>query len=275
MTTDKSALRYGGIQRLYGTQAFDLFSKSHVCVIGIGGVGSWAVEALARSGIGKLTLIDMDDLCVSNTNRQIHALSKTIGKQKIEVMAERCKQINPNIEVTCIDDFVNKENCFKYLSNEFDYIFDAIDSISAKISLIAHCKRNKYPFLTCGGAGGQMDPTQIKVTDLSRTIQDPLAAKLKSELRAHYNFPKNPKRKFRVHCVFSSEQLYYPQSDGETSHQKYQSSISNTSSTSKMDCSSGLGASTVVTGSFAFVAVAFILKKLQKNSQAQSTLEKR
>jgi len=243
--------RFGGIKRLYGSKALKKFQQCHICVIGIGGVGSWVAEALARSGIGQLTLIDMDDICVTNTNRQVHALNDTVGKMKIEVMAE--------IKINMIDDFIDKENCFEYLSDEFDYIFDGIDSIHAKVALVAHCKRNKYPLLTCGGAGGQLDPTQIQVTDLARTIQDPLAAKVRSELRRFFNFSKTPKRKFRVDCVFSTEQLSYPDMNGEVCKEKAESD-----GTMKMDCASGFGASTMVTASFAFVGTAFMLKKLQK-----------
>lgn len=251
--------RFGGIKRLYGSNAITKFKESHICVIGIGGVGSWVAEALARSGIGELTLIDMDDICVTNTNRQVHALSDTIGEMKIEAMAKRCRQINPDIKVNIVDDFIDQENCFNYLSDKFDYIFDAIDSINAKVALIAHCKRNKYPLLTSGGAGGQIDPTQIQIADLSRTIQDPLAAKVRSELRRSYNFSKNPKRKFRINCVYSSEQLRYPDLNGEVCTEKAQSDGS-----MKMDCASGFGASTMVTASFAFIGVAFILNKLIK-----------
>lgn len=253
--------RFGGIKRLYGSKALATFKDSHICVIGIGGVGSWVAEALARSGIGQLTLIDMDDICVTNTNRQVHALADTIGEMKVEAMAARCRQINPEIKVNIIDDFIDKENCFEYLSSDFDYTFDAIDSIRAKVALIAHCKRNKYPLLTCGGAGGQLDPTQIQVADLSRTIQDPLAAKVRSELRRFFNFTKNPKRKFRIDCVFSTEQLRYPDLHGEVCQEKAHSDGS-----MKMDCASGFGASSMVTASFAFIGVSFMLNKLLKNA---------
>ncbi|MCG6200377.1 tRNA cyclic N6-threonylcarbamoyladenosine(37) synthase TcdA [Psychromonas antarctica] len=254
--------RFGGIKRLYGSKALNQFQNSHICVIGIGGVGSWVIEALARSGIGQLTLIDMDDICVTNTNRQIHALSDTVGEMKIEAMAARCRLINPEIKLNLIDDFIDKQNCFEYLSSEFDYIFDAIDSIHAKVALVAHCKRNKFPLLTCGGAGGQLDPTQIQVTDLARTIQDPLAAKVRSELRRFFNFSKNPKRKFRIDCVFSTEQLSYPDMNGEVCKEKADSD-----GNMKMDCATGFGASTMVTASFAFVGVAFMLKKMINKGQ--------
>ncbi|WP_372882995.1 tRNA cyclic N6-threonylcarbamoyladenosine(37) synthase TcdA [Psychromonas sp.] len=260
--TEQYENRFGGIKRLYGSKALSKFQQSHVCVIGIGGVGSWVVEALARSGIGQITLIDMDDICVTNTNRQVHALADTIGETKIEAMAARCRLINPEIQLNLIDDFIDKENCFEYLSSEFDYVFDAIDSIKAKVALIAHCKRNKYPLLTCGGAGGQLDPTQIQVTDLSRTVQDPLAAKVRSELRRFFNFSKNPKRKFRVDCVFSTEQLRYPDLHGEVCQQKSESD-----GNMKMDCATGFGASTMVTASFGFVGSAFILNKLAQQVQ--------
>lgn len=263
--TEQYQNRFGGIKRLYGSQALQKFQNSHICVIGLGGVGSWVAESLARSGVGELTLIDMDDLCVTNINRQVHALTSSVGQQKIEVMAARCKEINPDIKINCIDDFIDKQNCFDYLSNEMDYVFDAIDSIHAKVALVAHCKRNKYPLLTCGGAGGQLDPTQIQVTDLARTIQDPLAAKVRSELRRHFNFSKNPKRKFRIDCVFSTEQLSYPDMNGEVCKVKAESD-----GNQKMDCASGFGASTMVTASFAFIGVSFMLKKMLLRYHAKS-----
>ena len=260
--------RFGGIQRLYGTKALETFHNSHICVVGVGGVGGWVVEALTRSGIGKITIIDMDDLCITNTNRQVHALNENIGKQKIDVMAARCKAINPDIEIVCIHDFINKKNCFDYLSSDMDYVFDAIDSISDKVALIAHCKRNKYPILTSGGAGGQIDPTQIQVTDLARTIQDPLASKVRSELRHHFNFSTNPKRKFRVDCVFSTEQLNYPDLNGEICKEK----IAVEGDDEKIDYPRKFGVSTMVAGSFAFVGVSFLLKKMLKRKLRENSI---
>ncbi|STV09639.1 HesA/MoeB/ThiF family protein [Klebsiella pneumoniae subsp. ozaenae] len=164
--------------RLYGEKALQCFADAHVCVVGIGGVGSWAAEALARTGIGAITLIDMDDVCVTNTNRQIHALSGNVGLAKAEVMAERIRLINPECRVTVVDDFVTPENVAEYLGVGFSYVIDAIDSVRPKAALIAWCRRYKVPLVTTGGAGGQIDPTQIQVADLAKTIQDPLAAKL-------------------------------------------------------------------------------------------------
>ncbi|NRA59907.1 MAG: tRNA cyclic N6-threonylcarbamoyladenosine(37) synthase TcdA [Psychrobium sp.] len=250
-------LRFGGTKRLYGEAAVAKLSQSHVCVIGIGGVGSWAAEALARSAVGEITLIDLDDICVSNVNRQIHALSGTIGQSKVEVMSNRIKAINPDCTVNEIEDFIDPDNLSQLLSKDMDYVIDAIDSIKAKVALIAYCKRNKIKIITVGGAGGQTDPTKIQISDLAKTFQDPLAAKVRSELRRHYNFTKNPQRRFQVECVFSTEHLVYPQSDGSVCSQKPQSD-----GPMKMDCANGFGAATVVTASFGFVAVARVIKKL-------------
>ncbi|MCO7224546.1 tRNA cyclic N6-threonylcarbamoyladenosine(37) synthase TcdA [Pleionea sp. CnH1-48] len=255
------ALRFGGIQRLYGVEAVNVFQKSHVCVVGIGGVGSWVAEALARSAIGEITLIDLDDVCVSNINRQIHALDSTVGKMKVSVMAERILQINPECKVHVVEDFITRDNLFEYLSTDMNCVVDAIDSIKPKAALIAHCKRQKIPVITIGGAGGQKDPTQIKVADLNRTSQDPLAAKVRSELRRFYNFSRNPKRRYSVECVHSSEQQVYPKPDGSVCQQK-----SFEDGTTRLDCASGFGAATVVTATFGFVAVSRVLEKLIKKA---------
>jgi tRNA threonylcarbamoyladenosine dehydratase len=249
--------RFSGSRRLYGNSEVEILRAAHVCVIGIGGVGSWAAEALARSGIGELTLIDMDDVCVTNINRQIHAMTGTVGKSKIEVMAERIQLINPDCKVHLIDDFITPENQAQYLSKAFDYVLDAIDSMKSKASLLSYCKSNKIKVITTGGAGGQMDPTQIMIADLTKTIQDPLAKKLRDTLRRHHNFAKNPKRKFGIDCVYSTEQLKYPQPDGSVCTMK-----SNAEGSKRMDCANGFGAATVVTATFGFVAVSQIVRKL-------------
>ena len=249
--------RFGGIARLYGETALSRFQQSHICVIGIGGVGSWAAEALARSGIGQLTLIDMDDVCITNTNRQIHALQGNVGKQKTEVMAERIRLINPDCQINIIDDFITEENLTEYIDSRFDFVIDAIDSIRAKVALLAHCKRQKIALITTGGAGGQKDPAKIAIEDLSRTTQDPLAAKVRAELRRRFGFPRGPKKKFAIPCVYSTEQLTYPDGAGGTCSAKASSD-----GNLKMDCASGFGATTVVTATFGFVAVSYVLQKL-------------
>lgn len=256
--------RFGGTSRLYGSQQALWLSQAHFCVVGIGGVGCWVAEALARTAVGKLTLIDLDDICTTNTNRQIHALQNTVGQSKVEVMAERIRQINPQCQVHCVEDFVTPENVRDYLQ-KFDYVIDATDSVKAKAAMIAHCKRNKIPVLTVGGAGGQTDPTQIKVTDLAKTVQDPLAAKVRSLLRRDYRFTANPKRRFSVDCVYSTEQLKYPQQDGTVcaAKQFQDGSV-------KLDCNSGFGASVAVTGTFGFVAAARCIEKYLERCQRQA-----
>ncbi|CAM3413677.1 tRNA cyclic N6-threonylcarbamoyladenosine(37) synthase TcdA [Parendozoicomonas haliclonae] len=250
--------RFGGIQRLYGQPVSEALHNAHICVIGIGGVGSWAAEALARTGVGTVTLIDLDDICVTNTNRQIHALKETIGQSKTQVMAERMLAINPDMTVHQIEDFVTEDNVAEYLGKHFDYVLDAIDAFRVKAAIIAHCKRQKIPVITVGGAGGLVDPLKIRVADLTKTFQDPLAKKVKDFLRYRYNFSKNTKRRFAVECVFSEEAARYPQPDGSVCEKKPGAE----GESMKMDCSSGFGAATMVTATFGFVAVSRIIEKL-------------
>jgi tRNA A37 threonylcarbamoyladenosine dehydratase len=249
--------RFGGVARLYGFSALEVFRKSHVAVIGIGGVGSWAAEALARSGIGSITLFDLDDLCVSNVNRQVHALNSTIGQMKVQAMCNRLQDINPDIMVNAVHTFITPKNLEKYISKDFDYIFDATDSVPAKTALVAYCARRKIRLICSGGAGGQIDPTQIQITDLNKTIQDPLLAKVRNNLRRLHGFSRNPKRKYRIDCVFSTEQLRYQQADGSVCQQR-----PSDSGPVRLDCASGFGSITHLTGTFAFVGVSQILKKL-------------
>ena len=247
---DNFEQRFGGIGRLYTPEGLAKLRQSHICVIGIGGVGSWAVEALARSGIGKITMIDMDDICVTNINRQIHALTSTVATLKTEAMKTRIAEINSECQVEIIDDFISPDNLADYLNRGYDYVIDAIDSVKTKAALIAYCKRNKIRLITIGGAGGQTDPSQIQIADLSKTIQDPLASKVRSLLRKEYHFSQNPKRKFGVDCVFSTQPLIFPKM-GEGCE------ISAT-----MNCANGFGAVTIVTATFAFFAVGRVIDKL-------------
>lgn len=247
---DNYEQRFGGIGRLYTPEGLAKLRQSHVCVIGIGGVGSWAVEALARTGIGKITMIDMDDICVTNINRQIHAMTGTVAQLKTEAMKERVEKINPECVVEIIDDFITPENIPEYLNRGYDYVLDAIDSVRTKAALIAYCKRNKIKLITTGGAGGQTDPSQIQIADLSKTIQDPLAARVRSLLRKEYNFSQNPKRKFGIDCVFSTQPLIFPKMEEGCE-------VSAT-----MNCANGFGAVTMVTATFGFFAVSRVIDKL-------------
>lgn len=202
--------RFGGIARLYGEAGRARLAAARVAVVGIGGVGSWAAEALARSGVGALTLIDLDHVAESNLNRQIHATEATLGQAKVEAMAARIAGYAPGCAVTRVDDFVTAENAATLLGAGFDYVVDAIDAVRVKVAMIAVCRAAGVPVVTCGAAGGQIDPTQIRVDDLARTIQDPLLAKVRGQLRKAHGFPRDGRKKFGVEAVFSTEPLRYP-----------------------------------------------------------------
>jgi tRNA A37 threonylcarbamoyladenosine dehydratase len=255
--------RFLGIRRLYGEQALARFMQARVCVLGIGGVGSWAAEALARSAIGHITLVDMDHVAESNINRQCHALDSTLGMAKVKVMATRIQQINPACQVTAIEDFLTVENLETVLSDRFDYIIDCIDGFRTKARLIAWCRRNRLRLVTVGGAGGQTDPTRIRVADLSRTQHDALFSKTRKLLRHDYGFPENLKRRFDIPCVYSDEQPLFPAEDGGISPQKPVAQAMG-----GLNCAGGLGSVMTVTATFGLVAAAHVLKKLSQVQQA-------
>lgn len=255
--SDDYRQRFGGIERLYGVQAADWIRDMRVCVIGLGGVGSWAVEALARSGVGHLLLIDHDDIALSNINRQIHALDSRLGEKKTRALEQRVAAINPQCRVQLIDDFITDRNLFECLPADsgIDYVIDAIDSIKFKAALIYYCKRNKMPIITTGAAGGLTDPTKIMIKDLARTYNDPLAAKVRARLRAEHGYTRNPRRYFGVECVFSAQQQVYPRKDGSIGHQK--PGIHGV----HLDCSMGYGSASFVTATIGFVAVSRVFDK--------------
>lgn len=248
--------RFGGIRRLYGEAGLQRFRAAHVCVIGIGGVGSWTAEALARSGIGQLTLIDMDHVAESNINRQLHALSGTLGQAKVQAMAERILQINPDCHVDCIEEFISADNLASLLGRGYDHVVDCIDGFRVKAALIAWCRRNRIRLVTVGGAGGQTDPTRIRIADLSNTEHDALFSKTRKLLRTDYGFPRNLKRRFDVPCVYSDEQPLFPAADGGVCHEKPHRPAAG------LNCAGGLGSATTVTASFGLAAASQVLKKL-------------
>ncbi|PID45832.1 MAG: tRNA cyclic N6-threonylcarbamoyladenosine(37) synthase TcdA [Proteobacteria bacterium] len=248
--------RFGGIAKLYGTHGLERFTNSHVCVIGVGGVGSWAVESLARSGIGEITMIDLDVVAESNINRQLPAMSSTLGNDKTAVLAERITDINPDCRIHIIDDFISIENVAELLTRSMDFVMDCIDSSRVKAALISHCKRHKIKVITVGGAGGQIDPAKITLGDLSQTQQDPLLSKTRKLLRQEYGLSRDPKKRFSVPAVYSLEAQRYALKDGSFSFDKP------AESGSSLSCAGGLGSCTTVTASFALRAVAEVLKKL-------------
>jgi tRNA threonylcarbamoyladenosine dehydratase len=239
--------RLSGVARLYGDQAYQTLQTQHVAVIGIGGVGSWAAEALARSAIGKMTLIDFDQVSISNTNRQIHALEGEYGKAKISVMAQRLIAINPDIQVEVIDDFLKPENFQTYLNKEM-YVLDAMDDVPTKIALAAWCKKNDIPLVMSGGAGGKLDPSQATIADLSRATHDPILSKIRAALRKQYGFEKDPKKKMQLRVVFSPEPRLGVSQGG-------------------LSCS-GYGSSVMVTATFGLIAAAEIVRQILSSHKA-------
>jgi tRNA A37 threonylcarbamoyladenosine dehydratase len=243
--------RFGGIERLYGAGALSRAAAAHVVVVGIGGVGSWAAEALARSGIGQLTLIDLDHLAESNINRQVHALDTTLGAAKTGAMAARIAQINPACVVNVVEEFIDERNP-PSLVPSCNAVLDAIDHVRAKAALIAWCHRAGIRIVTTGAAGGRTDPTRIEVIDLSRTTQDALASKVRAQLRKVHGFPRDPKKKFGVDCVFSPEQTHR-NADAEACpvDEAFDAGAG-------LNCA-GYGSSVAVTASFGFAAAARVL----------------
>ncbi|QWT44900.1 tRNA threonylcarbamoyladenosine dehydratase [Azospira inquinata] len=249
--------RFGGVARLYGPAALARFQAAHVCIVGVGGVGSWVAEALARSAVGRLTLVDLDHVAESNMNRQIHALEDTLGQAKVEAMAARIRAINPACRVDWIDDFVTPDNLDELLepAGPFDLLVDAIDGVRAKTALIAWCRRRGLAVVTAGAAGGQLDPTRLRVDDLSRTIQDPLLSKVRGQLRKFHGFPRDPKKKFNVPAVFSDEPLRYPE--------PAQSCEAEPRGPAGLSCA-GFGSSVCVTASVGLAAASVALKILSQ-----------
>jgi tRNA A37 threonylcarbamoyladenosine dehydratase len=248
--------RFGGIGRLYGQNALARFRAAHICVIGVGGVGSWIVEALARSAIGQLTLIDLDNVAESNINRQIQALSDTIGQAKIDALAARIALINPDCQVNLVEDFIAPDNLDAMIGGKgFDYVIDAIDSVRSKAALIAYCRDHMLPVITIGSAGGKTDAARIEVRDMSKTEQEPLLKMVRKRLRTEYGFPRSLKTKFNVDAVFSMEPVAMPET--ETS--------CDIDGITGLNCA-GFGSSMVVTATFGMIAAGHVLTRLASPS---------
>ncbi len=253
--------RFGGVARLYGDDGLQAFLGAHVLVAGLGGVGSWALEALVRSGVGEITLMDFDHIAPSNVNRQLHATQENFGKSKVQAMAERLVSINPQIKLHLIDEFLTVNNLSEYLDphigNPLFVVLDATDDVKMKIALAAYCegRRNskelnepiiqkmnaqKIPLILCGGAGGKLDPSRIQATDLSKTTQDPVLSKIRYALRKQYGFSADAKKKLGITAIYSDEPRQGVASGG-------------------LACS-GYGSAVTVTATFGFVAAAEALK---------------
>ena len=241
--------------RLYGRAGLDRLRYAHVAVIGLGGVGSWAVEALARCGIGELTLVDLDDVCISNVNRQLHALDGELGKPKVDVMGRRAKAINPQATVHAVHSFFLKSNAEEILQTGFDAVVDAIDSPSLKCLLIASCRHRHIPVVVVGGAGGRQDPTRVEVTDLAFSSGDRLLNQVRRKLRRDYAFPRGD-QPFGVDCVVSRELPVFPTAQGCISTDRAQAADL------RLDCRSGFGTASFVTGTFGLVAASRVVQKI-------------
>lgn len=239
--------RFDGIIRLYGEKGAHALAQAHILVVGLGGVGTWAAEALARSGVGHIDLVDMDEICISNTNRQIHALDGNYGKMKVEALKERIQQINPSCQVKSIIDFFTIDTKDEILGHRYDYVIDSIDSVRNKCLLIAECKERNIPIITTGGAGGKKDPSKVQFADLNRSYNDKLLMVVRNNLKRFHNFPRDKKRSFKVPCIFSPENRIMPEQSCHASN---------------LNCATGFGAVTHITGLFGFMASAHVINSI-------------
>ncbi|MGE0633205.1 MAG: ThiF family adenylyltransferase [Pseudobdellovibrionaceae bacterium] len=201
--------RFDRMGRLVGHSAMKVLAETHVVVVGVGGVGSFAAESLARSGVGKITLVDYDEICVTNLNRQIHALSPLIGEKKVKVMADRLRQINPQGEFIAKVQFCNAETVEALLTPKPNYVIDAIDNLKAKCVLLDYCRKNKIRVVCSGGAGSRLDPLAVEVKDLSETSEDPFLAQIRKDLRTKFSWPSD--QTFGIPTVFSREPAHESQ----------------------------------------------------------------
>lgn len=259
--------RFGGIGRLYGQSALAKLASSRMIIVGLGGVGTWVAEALARSGVSHLRLIDLDEICISNVNRQLPAMDGTIGRAKVDVMAERLRQINPAGHFEAVSEYFTQASadrllCFSGLSGDRengptaihpDCVIDAIDAVTNKCHLIAHCRARGIPCVSCGGAGGRRDPTQVRIADLHKVTHDRLLSEVRKRLRQQHGFPRDSSP-MEVPAVYSLETPLYPHPDGTVGDRPM--SPSEGVGGPRLNCNWGYGSATHVTGTFGFVAAA-------------------
>jgi tRNA threonylcarbamoyladenosine dehydratase len=249
--------RFGGLGRLYGVAALPKLQAAHIAVVGLGGVGSWTVEGLARSGIGSLTLIDLDDICITNTNRQLPALGDTYGRPKATVLAERVRAINPECHVETHLEFFTEKTTDALLGARYSVVIDAIDRMSNKALLIAECVRRGILCVTVGGAGGKRDVSAIRTGDLGESQGDELLRLVRKKLRRDHGFARGEKNRYGVRCIYSSEHPVYPWADGTCAAEP------EPGSNLRLDCASGFGSSVAVTAAFGFAAAGEAVERLR------------
>jgi tRNA A37 threonylcarbamoyladenosine dehydratase len=250
--------RFSGLERLYGMQGAAALRQACVAVVGIGGVGSWAAEALARSGVGALVLVDLDHVAESNINRQVHALGATVGQAKVQAMRDRIAQIHPGCQVHCVEEFAEPDNWPALLPRGVDAVIDACDEARAKVALAAWALRDGTPFIACGAAGGKRLAHKVDIDDLSRTTHDPLLAHVRYRLRKSHGAPREGKR-IGVSCVFSREAVAPPDAscalEGDGS----------------LNCH-GYGSVVAVTATFGQCAAGWVLDTLVKQKRLAAPL---
>jgi tRNA A37 threonylcarbamoyladenosine dehydratase len=241
--------RFQGTFQLLGERHFARLQSASVCVVGLGGVGSWSVEALVRSGIGEITLVDLDEVCITNINRQIHALSDTVGKSKAMLLAERIRAINPHCSARVIRKFFSASTADEILSHQFDIVLDTIDRNENKTTLIGECVQRGMRVVTVGSGGDRKDLSTATISDLARTIHDPLLQIVRKQLRKQYGFPSGERAKFNVPCVYAPRQRNTEVSCAGNSM-------------SRKSCNDGLGSAVFVTGALGFMAAGEVIRLL-------------
>ncbi len=253
--------KFHGINRLFGNRALDKLKLAHVVIVGVGGVGSWAAESIVRSGVGHITLIDPDEVCVTNTNRQLHALEGQYGKYKVDLLKDRLLLINPECHIHVIKEFLTEKNIhsiFGQFSLEPHYVLDCIDSVKHKLTLITAMKERNIPVGTVGATAGKWDPTLLRSGDLGESYNDRLIMRLRKSMREHYGHEPTVQIHYGVDCIFSIEQAKYPQEDGTVC------TLTKNQENKRMDCETGMGSASFVTGSAGFMLSSLCIRRLLK-----------
>lgn len=256
---------FNGFKQLVGDESYARISGASVCVVGLGGVGSWVVEALARSGVGALTLVDLDEVCATNINRQLHALTTTVGRSKAEILAERVAHINPLCNVKVVKSFFSEQTADEILRPGFSVLLDTIDSAEHKTILLAECVRRGIPAITVGSAGNRLSPELIRIHDLAKTIHDPLLQIVRKKLRQDFQFPRSERTLFEIPCI------YAPQQKGSSAYEPPACSVDEAKESQQgpraKSCNAGLGSAVYVTGTIGFIAAAQAIELLRAGAR--------
>jgi tRNA A37 threonylcarbamoyladenosine dehydratase len=244
---DNFKAKFEAVARVYGDHIEAILMNKHVLIVGLGGVGSWAFEALVRSGIHNITIIDFDDICVSNTNRQVHTNIKSYGKFKTDELKARALSINPEISINIINEFLTEKNINEVFNTKYDFVIDCIDSVKNKCILIAKTREKQIPIIVTGGVGGKKNPFAIQLADLNRSYNDKLLMHVRKKLKREYGFPPFDKKKFNIPCLFSPEEQIHPD---------------NLTKKAGLNCQNGFGSLLHVTGTMGFMASSYVLNTL-------------